>query len=670
MSSKYLARIGLLVLVAALRAGWLHAQSTAPQLQPILSAQLQSPDVVEYQLKEYLMEKVARLPAPSTSAAWSAEADRIRKHLLQDVVYHGWPQEWVNSPPRFEDVGVISSGDGYRIRKLRYDVVPGFYSSALLYEPATISGKVPAILNVNGHDYKLGKASEFKQKRCINFAKRGIIALSLEWLECGELFDKTNMEPEDRHWAAAYLDLVGTSSIGLFYLEMRRGLDYLYNLPNVDRERIGMTGLSGGGWQTITLSSLDTRVRAAVPVAGFASLVSQIERHSDAGDMEQSPADFYVGIDNAHLVAMMAPRPTLLIFDAEDDCCYRAPLVKPYVFDQVRPFFDLYGRAEDFQMYENRDPGTHNYQLNNRLQAYRFFSEHFHLPVITSEIPSDAEIKTFDELKVGLPENNLTALRLARQLALEIKHGPVSLQNQDGAAAKRDELRSLVRYRDTALKHPWAIGNTKNRGVESRSYRLEMNNHLSATGVWMKAISTPDNAPTTIVLNDEGKRHGAQAASGRVNRGEQVLALDLLLTGDSAPDAEKPPHLRQYMVQALAMIGDRALGVEAGQLVAAARWLRGTTHTGTIRLDCTGIRSQTVGLITAALQPTLFSEVEIHHGMPSFGYLLSAPVSPLDAPELFALDLYKDFDLDQLTGLASPTTVARHEDAENSKPEE
>ncbi|PYV83146.1 MAG: hypothetical protein DMG05_26795 [Acidobacteria bacterium] len=203
-------------------------------------------------------------------------------------------------------------------------------------------------------------------------------------MECGELFDSENKQ-EDRHWVGGYLDLVGANAVGLFYLAMRRGLDYLYDHPNVDRSRIGMTGLSGGGWQTITLSSLDERVQVAVPVAGYASLVSEIERPSDTGDIEQIPTDFFIDLDNSHLTAIRAPRPTLLIYNAEDNCCFRALLVKPYIFDQVQPFFSLYGSSDSFQWHENRDPGSHNYQLDNRLQAYRFFVKHFHLPQSTTK---------------------------------------------------------------------------------------------------------------------------------------------------------------------------------------------------------------------------------------------------------------------------------------------
>ena len=61
-------------------------------------------------------------------------------------------------------------------------------------------------------------------------------------------------------------------------------------------------------------------------------------------------------------------------------------LVKPYVYDAVKPFFKVYGKEDVFSWHENTDPSTHNYQLDNRLQAYRFFSKHFGLPAIEQEL--------------------------------------------------------------------------------------------------------------------------------------------------------------------------------------------------------------------------------------------------------------------------------------------
>src|SRR3989449_6519064 len=95
------------------------------------------------------------------------------------------------------------------------------------------------------------------------------------------------------------------------------------------------------------------------------------------------------GVDYTHLTAMMAPRPTLLVYNAEDDCCFRAPLVKPYIFDAVRPYFRLYGKEDLLDWHENTEPADHNYQLDNRLQSYRFFTRNFRLPLASSEAPVD-----------------------------------------------------------------------------------------------------------------------------------------------------------------------------------------------------------------------------------------------------------------------------------------
>ena len=98
-------------------------------------------------------------------------------------------------------------------------------------------------------------------------------------------------------------------------------------------------------------------------------MVTSIEHPEYIGDdIEQNPTDFRDGQDYTHLVAMRAPRPTLLINNAEDHCCFRAPIIKPHIFDGVRTFFSLYGAANKFLWYENVDPGTHNYQRDNREQ--------------------------------------------------------------------------------------------------------------------------------------------------------------------------------------------------------------------------------------------------------------------------------------------------------------
>ena len=331
-------RCFLAALLATCACGIASAQANSKLIDPLLAQHLQSQSVVADELQHFMLKRVPPLQLPASMKQWDQEAARIRTRELS-VLYHGWPQAWIDAAPNFEQVGVIER-EGYRIVKLRYQVVPGMFSTALLYEPDKISGKIPAILNVNGHGPG-GKAVGHKQARCINYARRGILALDLEWFDYGDLD-----QPGNAHDNARLLDLAGYNGAGLFYLEMRRGLDYLYDNPNVDRARIGVTGVSGGGWQSIMLSSLDTRIGPAAPVAGFSSLTTSIEHPEYSGnDAEQNPSDFRQGIDYAQLMAIRAPRPTLLIYNSMDDCCFRAGILKQGVYDDIKPFFNSVRQA-------------------------------------------------------------------------------------------------------------------------------------------------------------------------------------------------------------------------------------------------------------------------------------------------------------------------------------
>jgi dienelactone hydrolase len=632
----------------------LVAQGTPQQVSGILGQQLSSSDVVSYQLQKYLMAHAPQLPAPASAKTWTVQAEGIRSHLLNDVILRGWPKAWVDSGPRFEDLGLIPSTKGYSIRKLRYEVVPGFWSAALLYEPENLRGPVPAVLNVTGHVGEEGKGIEYEQKRCANFALQGMVALSLEWLGQGEL-----SSPENQHWYAGHLDLVGANGEGLFYLEMRRGLDYLYGLPTVDRERIGMTGLSGGGWQTMILGALDQRIKVEVPVAGYDALADWIPLlPGAAGDNEQAGSDIFRDQDYATLSATRAPKPTLLIYNAEDDCCFRAAITKPYVYDAIKPFFDLYGRADSLQFHENTDPSTHNYQLDNRVAAYRFFHQHFDMPILDREFPVDDRIKNYRELAAGLPKDNLTILSLARKFASEIKRVPIptdAAEKASWADSKRRKLEEVVRYRPVTIRWAWALSSTKSKGVESLAYRFEGTDNLPAAGILIKAIASASSAPITIVLDDRGKKFAADTVSRHINNGEQVLALDLLFTGDDSTAALPNPWAYPEMVAA---VGQRPLGIEAAELIALTHWIVERSHAKPVRVEASGMRMQIVALIAAAIEPHLFSDVAIHNGIPSLGYLLSKPVHYQDAADLFCLDLFANFDLDEIAALAGTGTVS------------
>lgn len=628
--------------------GLLNAQAITDTVAPLLEKPVQPTSVTAYQLQSYMMKHITKPTLPATVEQWTAEGAQFRKHILDDIAYHGWPQEWINSAPKFEQTEVLETIHGYRLRKFRYEIVPGFYSTAILYEPERINGRVPAILNLVGHD-PLGNVVEYEQKRCINFAKQGILALSLGWPGFGELG-----QPDNSHDFGGQLDLVGSNALGFFYLIERRGLDYLASLPQTDPKRIGVTGLSGGGWQTLMISAVDPRVNVMVEVAGFGSAETNLTRPTDTQEVEEDATDLVRGFDYPFLVAMRAPRPTLLIHNEQDDCCFLAPLVKPYVYEQIRPFFKLYNAESALQWHENKDPGTHNYQLDNRQQAYAFFAQYFGLPLVTKEIPSDAEIFTPEQLAGSLSKDNLTTAALARKLASEIHRDAIPTEGSardTWVKSKRDQLKSVIRYTPVSVTGAWKLVSTKRPGLQALSYRFDFSNSLSATGIWVAGNHAPFDAPMTIVLNDKGFKASAQNVADRVNRGEQVLALEPLFFGSTTPDDPDPA----YWEMLVASSGDRPLGIEVGQLVAIAKSFQSSQQK--IRLETVGIRGQVVALAAAALEPDLFSDVYSDNAMASLSYLLDTPVQYRSAPDLFCLDLYKYFDIDRLALLASPAKV-------------
>ena len=626
----------------ALTAPSAAGQTSASGLEPILGEPLISREVVKYQLSRYLIERVPAAPSPATADEWTRDSQTIRAKL-KSTILAGWPPEWVDTPLAFQDRGLLAGGPGYRIRKLRIEVIPGLWIAALLYEPEGSPRPAPAILNVNGHIYGMGKEIEYKQKRCINQARQGIYALNLDWLYFGEL-----THPENQHWFGAHLDLVGANGIGLFYLAARKGLDFLHAHPSVDRARIGMTGLSGGGWQTVLLSALDERVRVAVPVAGHSSLVSRIEDFGagDIGDWEQKGSDLLSDAEYTHLTALIAPRPLLQIHNAED--IFRSHRVKPGTYDALAPVWDLFGARADFRFHENFNPGDHNYQADNRLQAYRFFADHFGLPDVERDLPAGAELKTAAELEVGLPDDNLTILGVAQRLAGRIERDPLPsdpVERKAWAASRREALRETLRFRPVSVERAWFLSGTRMNGLDSRSYRFDFDNGLSATGVLLAAIDgAAEPRPVTVLLHDDGRAAAAADAAERVNRGERVLAANLIFTGDAALPGARP----ERNIQVLAAVGERPLGIEAAQLLALTRWLGLPA-----RLETQGMRSQVVGLAAAALSPGSFSETVSRDGLETLSELLDAPVSHPEAPDLFCFGLLKRFDIDRLAVLAT-----------------
>ncbi len=384
-------------------------------LEAALSREIIGPRQSLLDVQDHIESRLPRMPSAKSVAEWEKHSQRIRRDVLDRVVFRGEAVVWRDAKCEVKWFDAIAGGPGYRIRKLRYEALPGLWIPALLYEPEKLSGKVPVVLAVNGHDGK-GKAARYKQIRCINLAKRGMVVLNVEWLGMGQLRGVGY-----QHYRMNQLDLCGTSGVAPFYLAMTRGIDVLLALPNADAERVAVSGLSGGGWQTIFVSSLDLRVRLANPVAGYSAFRVKVRDHyKDLGDSEQTPCDLATVADYTHLTALRAPRPTLLTYNSKDNCCFEAGYALPPLLDAARPIFTLYGKDKALRSHINDDPGTHNYEKDNRQAFYRMIGDFFYAgdkTYTSDEITSDKEVKSSEELAVDLPRRNADFNSLALDLA-------------------------------------------------------------------------------------------------------------------------------------------------------------------------------------------------------------------------------------------------------------
>ena len=628
------------------------AGAAEPQadLGELLSREIIEAKLPLAEVKAYCEPRIPRMPKVESVAQWEAEAVRLRREILERVVFRGQAAAWRDAKTKVEWLGTIAGGPGYHIKKLRYEALPGLWIPALLYEPEKLAGKVPAMLAVNGHERE-GKAVPYKQLRCINLAKRGMLAMNLEWLGMGQL----SSAPDYLHYHMNQLDLCGASGLAPFFLCMQRGLDILLAHENADPERVAVSGLSGGGWQTIVLSSLDTRVKLANPVAGYSSFRTRTGFATDLGDSEQTPCDFATVADYAHLTAMMAPRPTLLTYNSKDTCCFKSDHALPPLLDAAGPIFALYGRRDNLRSHVNDEPGDHNFGLDNRQAFYRMLGDHFYAASAgfdAKEIPSDAEVKKKEELDVELPSPNASfntlALALAKDLPRDAALPAEKSAVQEWQQSRRQRLREIVRARDFVATAE-QVGRQEKEGVRATFWRLKMGDAWTVPVVELVAGQAK---ATAILVGDAGRKGLAARAKTLLDAGSRVLAVDPFFFGESKI-AERD-FLFALLVSA---VGDRPLGLQASQLAAVARWSVAEHKTGPVTIVAAGERSSTFSLVAAALEADAIGGLELHRALGSLKEVIEQNGSADKTPELFCFGLLERFDVKQIAALVAPRPV-------------
>jgi dienelactone hydrolase len=620
-------------------------------LKPALSREILAPQQTLTEVQNFCAARVPPLPQATTVAEFEKYAAALREETLQRAVYRGEAAQWRDAPLKLEWLDSIAGGPGYRIKKLRYEALPGLWIPALLYEPEHLAAKVPVSLAVNGHD-GAGKAAPYKQMRCINMAKRGMLVLNVEWFGMGQL-----RIDNFQHYRMNQLDLCGTSGLAPFYLAMKKGLDVLLGLPHADSSRVCVTGLSGGGWQTIVISALDPRVTLSNPVAGYSSFITRGKNFSDLGDSEQTPVDLATVSDYSHLTVLRAPRPTLLTYNLNDNCCFKADHALPPLLAAARPFYRLYGKDNLLQYHINAEPGDHNFEKENREALYQMLWLHFFANdpnYLATEIPSDGEVKKPEELNVEIPAGNEDFHTLAMSLAKSLPRDAVLPADKAAAGTwqqeRRAKLAEIVKFKKLDVQAE-PVDRTKIDDTDVVYWKLKLGSDWTVPAV---ELTRGEPKETVLLVSENGRAALTEQTEKLLASGNRVVAIDPFYFGEC-----KIPQRDFLFGLLVSAVGERPLGIQASQVAAVSRWLNdGPQKKGEVTVIAVGPRSSLFALVAAALEEKAVAGVELTGTYGSLKQVLEQNMGVNQSPELFTFGLLEAFDLRQIAALVAPRPVA------------
>ncbi len=444
----------------------------------------------------------------------------------------------------------------YRIEKLHYESLPNLHVTANLYLPKgpTPNARRPAILYVCGHARQQKVHYQAHPKR---FAELGFPTLIVETVQLGEAagYHHGCYSEGWFHWYSR-----GYSPAAIELLNGIRGLDLLARRPEVDPDRLGVTGISGGGASSWWIAAGDERVKACSPVCGTATLESHIYDRVIDGHCD---CMWWINTalwDLADIGALIAPRP-LLIASADQDGIFPIDSIRK-VHSQLQRLYKTIGKPESLQLVET--PGGHSYHERSRTAIFSFFLKHLMEKEVSPSHVGDIELDTAkleseQTLKVyagAPPANNRVAtihdefIKLAQPPKIENASQLESARKQLVERLRQDTFRHFPRNPPKLdVEEEYAL----DAGVGTRfAFTSEDGWRLHGTRRNPRPSDLPDPSdrsdrrPALVVLKSPGEeRYDSDTFANQIRAPWIKLIVETRGTGDTSWGEDLSWHIRR-----------------------------------------------------------------------------------------------------------------------------
>ena len=547
-------------------------------------------------------EEIAGL---KTVGDWQSRQAKVRG-ILSELIGTFPAKTPVN--PRI--TGVIKK-DGYRVEKIIFESFPGSYVTGCLYIPERIKGRIPAILNVIGHNQEAFR-NPLYQVVNYNLVKKGMIVLAIDPPGQGEhvqyydpnvKFSSIGYTVIEHCYFGNQCFLAGYSCAKYFIWDGIRAIDYLISRKDVDAERIGVTGFSGGGTVTSYIAALDDRVKVSVPCS-WANASRRLLETKGAPDAE---AILYhgtaKGITHEDLLEVRAPKPTLLTFVSRDE--YLCLQGAREAYQEAKKAYGILGHPENLEMTE--DDSKHWMTPKIRLAMYTFFMKHFDIPGDPSEL--EADILTEEEMKVT-PTGQVSTYLGGKMIFDDIMKETSDLMVNLGIS-RQDVEKHLHRVQIKAKELSGFIAPDNNAGESFINGRYQREGY----SVGKYAIAGEGEYAIPVLLfvpNDNLDKHSAlvyvhpkgkitEAKTGGeieklVRKGYVVAAVDVLGIGETKNTAARGLTDGYTAV----LIGRSVVGIQAGDIIRVVDFLKTWKYVDPLNIGAIGINEMCIPLIHAA----------------------------------------------------------------------